>query len=71
MEKKNVKKDIQKLSYAQLEEESAIVLKTLQEQDLPLDESKALYDYGKRLYDEMARRLDALLKETNDEEEAS
>lgn len=67
MEKKTAKKDFSKMTYQQLEEEGESVLSQLQKGDLPLDESKRLYDYGKLLYKEMENRLETLIKETKDD----
>ena len=44
------KTDLSSLSYQDLEKEADSVLKKLQDPELGLDESKALYDYGKSLY---------------------
>lgn len=61
------KTDLSSLSYQDLEKEADSVLKKLQDPELGLDESKALYDYGKSLYKEMESRLDKLIAETKDD----
>ena len=59
-EKKTNKKDLTKLSYDELEEESANVIEALNNESLGLDEASKIYEYGVSIYKEMEKRLSEL-----------
>lgn len=61
-----IKKDLSKLSYQELETEEENTLKKLSEADLPLDDASKYYEYGKKVLLEMTIRLDKLSKSVTD-----
>jgi exodeoxyribonuclease VII small subunit len=63
--KKNVE-SLDKMTYQQLEEESSKVLESLNRDDIPLDEAAKLFEYGKKVYAEMEKRLSQLEKDVTD-----
>ncbi len=60
-------KKIDELSYEELEQEINAVLEKLTDLSLPLDESAALYNYGKNIIAEMRARIEKLQQETQDQ----
>jgi exonuclease VII small subunit len=61
-----MKKDLEKLTYTELEKESEAVLAELSKADLPLDEAGKVYDYGKKVADAMEKKLAELSKSVSD-----
>lgn len=55
------------LTYQQLTEKAEDILKRLEDENLPLDEAKKLYDEGIATLKEMDERLKALSEEVSDE----
>lgn len=64
--KKQTEKKLEDFSYDELEKEASLTLEKLNDDTLPLDEASKLYQYGKKLYDEMKGRLEKLEKEVSD-----
>ena len=65
------KKDLTKLSYQELEDESESILKQLSDSEIGLDDSAKLYQYGKEVAEEMEKRLSSLeasVKDTIEQE---
>ena len=55
--KKTKEIELDKLTYAQLEEEAKNVLSSLSSEDISLDEASKIYEYGKLVSKEMEKRL--------------
>ncbi len=60
------KKDLTKMTYQELEEESDEILKKLSDSQIGLDESAKLYQYGKEVSKEMEKRLSSLEETVKD-----
>ncbi len=65
-EKKTKNDELKKMSYQDLEKEADHVLEELSKEDLPLDDASRIYDYGKKVYQEMENRLAELEKNVSD-----
>ncbi|MFA6624473.1 MAG: exodeoxyribonuclease VII small subunit [Bacilli bacterium] len=60
------KKDLSKLSYEELEKEADLVLTELNKNDISLDMSTKVYEYGKKIAKAMDSTLKQLQKEVTD-----
>ncbi len=67
MEKKTKGDKLETMTYAELEKEANAVLEKLQKADIGLDESKKEYDYGKKVLDEMEKRLAKMIADVQNE----
>ena len=67
MEKKTKGDKLETMTYAELEKEANAVLEKLQKADIVLDESKKEYDYGKKVLDEMEKRLAKMIADVQNE----
>ncbi len=65
-EKKTKNDELKKMTYQDLEKEADHVLEELSKEDLPLDDASRIYDYGKKVYQEMETRLAELEKNVSD-----
>lgn len=65
-EKKTKNDELKKMTYQDLEKEADHVLEELSKEDLPLDDASRIYEYGKKVYQEMETRLAELEKNVSD-----